>query len=172
MAFKRGDVATAEKHIRAALADKPDVRLAHFNLGLIAEASGDTTKAAQEYARELELHDTAYRAAFNLARLHQREHRHGAALPLFERAVVINPRFSEGHFYLAKAQLDTGRVEAALASAQKGLEVDRRSSVAAMGYFVIADVYARQGKMAAAERAFSQGRAVETRVQPRRAEHP
>lgn len=164
MAFRRGDVSGAEKLIRAALVDKPDVRLAHFNLGLIAEAVGDSAKAAQEYTRELELHDTAYRAAFNLARLHQRENRHGEALTYFERAVAINPRFGEGHFYLAKAQLDTGRLESALASARKGLEINRQGRVAAMGYFVIADVFARQGKMAAAERAFSQGRAVESRV--------
>lgn len=164
LAFKRGDAATAEKHIRAALADKPDVRLAHFNLGLMAEASGDTTKAAQEYTRELELHDTAYRAAFNLARLHQREGRHGEALPLFERALTINPRFAEGYFYLAKTQLDANQTAAALASARKGLAVDRRSSVAAMGYFVMADVYARNGRMADAERAFSRGRALEKKL--------
>jgi tetratricopeptide (TPR) repeat protein len=170
LAFKRGDVATAEKHIRAALADKPDVRLAHFNLGLIAEASGDTTKAAQEYTRELELHDTAYRAAFNLARLHQRERRDAEALRLFERAVAINPRFAEGHFYLAKAQLDTNQAATALASARKGLDLDRRSPVAAMGYFVIADVHVRNGRLADAERAFSQGRALENKVQTRASE--
>jgi choline-sulfatase len=165
LAFTRGDAATAQQQIQQALADKPDVRLAHFNLGLIAEAKGDTAGAAREYARELELHDSAYRAAFNLARIHQREGRHDAAASLFERAVTINPRFAEGHFYLAKAQLDLNRPDAAFASAQKGLELDRRSRVAAMAYFVIADVYVRQSRMAEAERAFSQGRALEAAMQ-------
>ena len=164
LAFRRGDLVSAEQHIRAALADKPDVRLAHFNLALIAEAAGDTAAASREYARELELHDTAFRAAFNLARLHQREGRHVEALTLFERAVSINGRFAEGFFYLAKAQLDAGRPDAALASARKGLEIDPKSTVAAMGYFVIADVYARRGRMAEAEQAFARGRAIEVRL--------
>jgi choline-sulfatase len=164
LAFKRGDTSTAERQIQAALAEKPDVRLAHFNLGLIAEARGDTAEAMRQYSRELELHDTAFRAAFNLARLHQREGRTAEALALFERAVTISPGFGEGYFYLAKAQLDSGKLEAAQASAEKGLGIDSRSRVAAMGHFVIADVYARQGKMAAAERAFDRGRRLEAAV--------
>ena len=164
LAFKRGDISTAEQHIQAALTDKADVRLAHFNLGLIAETRGDSAEAIRQYNRELELHDNAYRAAFNLARLHQREGRPTEALALFERAVTIHPGFGEGYFYLAKAQLDNGRLDAALATAQKGLDVDSRSRVAAMGHFVIADVYVRQRKMDAAERAFAKGRRLEASI--------
>ncbi len=40
VALKRGDAATAEREIRAAIAEKPDVRLAHFNLALLAEERG------------------------------------------------------------------------------------------------------------------------------------
>lgn len=167
LAFRRGDVATAERQIRAALAEKPDVRLAHFNLALLAEAAGDTATASREYGRELELHESAFRAAFNLARLHQREDRHQEALALFERAITINPRFAEGHYYLAKAQLDLNRIDEAFASARKALELDPRSSVAAMGYFVMADVYGRQGRMAEAERALARGQALETRLKDR-----
>ena len=36
---RRGDMRRAEQEIRAALAEKPDVRLAHFNLALVAEAA-------------------------------------------------------------------------------------------------------------------------------------
>jgi arylsulfatase A-like enzyme/Tfp pilus assembly protein PilF len=161
LAFRRGDVATAERHIRAALEAKPDVRLAHFNLALIAEAEGDMATAAREYTRELELHDNAFRAAFNLGRLHQRAGRLPEALASFERTVAINARFAEGHYYLAKAQLDLNRVDEAFASARKGLDLDPRSPVAAMGYFVMADVYGRRGRMDEAERALARGQAVE-----------
>lgn len=165
LAFRRGDVVTAERYIRTSLEHKPDVRVAHFNLGLIAESREDLATARREYERELELHDDAYRAAFNLARLHQREGRHSDALALFERAVAISPRFAEGHFYLAKAQLDIGQAAVAMASARKGLEIDRRSRVAAMGHFVIADVHMRQGDLARAERAFEEGRSLETALE-------
>jgi tetratricopeptide (TPR) repeat protein len=94
--------------------------------------------------------------------LHQREGRHLEALALFERAGTIKGRFAEGFYYLAKAQLDADRPDAALASARKGLEIDPRSTVAAMGYFVMADVFARRGRMTEAEQAFARGRAIET----------
>ena len=161
LTFMRGDTAAAEKQIRQALADKPDVRLAHFNLGLIAESKGDTGEAVRQYTRELELHDTAYRAAFNLGRLYQLDGRHDRAAELFTRSVTINPRFAEGHFYLAKAQLDTNQPDAAFATAEKGLALDRKSRVAAMAYFVMADVYARRQRLEDAERALSRGRALE-----------
>ena len=161
LAFKRGDLTAAEQQIQQALKDKPDVRLAHFNLGLIAEARGDTSGAVRDYEREFALHDDAYRAAFNLARIHQREGRHADAAAMFERAVTINPRFAEGHFYLAKAQLDLNQTERAFATAEKGLTLDRRSGVAAMAYFVMAEVYVRANRLADAERALSQGKALE-----------
>ena len=37
VAFKRGDLSKAEQEIRAAIAQKPDVKLAHYNLALVAE---------------------------------------------------------------------------------------------------------------------------------------
>jgi tetratricopeptide (TPR) repeat protein len=161
VAFKRGDLPAAARQIQQALADKPTVRLAHFNLGLIAEANGDVAGAAREYSRELELHGDAYRAAFNLARIHQREGRHRDAIPLFERAISVHTRFAEGHFYLAKAQLDADELDAAFATVQKGLALDRRSRAAAMGYFVLADVYVRRQQLVEAERAFASGRLLE-----------
>ena len=40
LALRRGDLGAAEREIRAAIDEKPDVRLAHYNLALLAEAAG------------------------------------------------------------------------------------------------------------------------------------
>src|SRR5439155_515608 len=72
LALKRGDLAGADREIRAAIAEKPDVRLAHYNLALLAEQQGDLQRAIAEYKKEIDLHANSYKAAFNLGRLYER----------------------------------------------------------------------------------------------------
>ena len=167
MAITRGDPATAEREIRAALASNPEVRLAHFNLGVLAESQGDADGALAAYRREFEQHDDAYKAVFNAARLLQ-QRRSPEARALFERAVAINERFAEGHFYLAQARLAAGETDGAVASARAGLKIDRTSSSAPLGHFVLADVAMRQGRLDEAAREFEAGTALEQRTRLRR----
>ena len=167
MAITRGDPATAERGIRAALVSNPEVRLAHFNLGVLAESQGDADGALAAYRREFEQHDDAYKAVFNAARLLQ-QRRSPEARALFERAVAINERFAEGHFYLAQARLAAGETDGAVASARAGLKIDRTSSSAPLGHFVLADVAMRQGRLDEAAREFEAGTALEQRTRLRR----
>jgi arylsulfatase A-like enzyme/Flp pilus assembly protein TadD len=162
VAVSRGDAATAERETRDALATTPGVRLAHFNLGVIAEARGDVETALAEYRREYERHADAYKALFNAARLLQ-QRGSPEARTLFARAVAINTRFAEGHFYLAQAELAAGDLAAAAAAARAGLALDARSGTAPLGHFVLADVAMRQGRLADAARALEAGKALEAR---------
>ncbi|MEW6320252.1 MAG: sulfatase-like hydrolase/transferase [Acidobacteriota bacterium] len=163
VAYRRGDLAAAEREIRAALATKPDVRLAHFNLGLVAEARGDVAGALASYQSEIALHDDAYRALFNAARLLQEQGRTAEAVPLFERAIAVHDRFAEGHFYLAQARLGRGDLVGAATAAQAGLAIDGTSSTAPLGYFVLAEVALRQGRLDDASRYLEQGETLERR---------
>ena len=79
LALRRGDLAGAEREIRAAIDEKPDVRLAHYNLALLAEQQGDLPRAIAEYQKEIELHPNSYKAAFNLGRLYERAWRSASA---------------------------------------------------------------------------------------------
>lgn len=163
VALNRGDRAAAERDLRAALEVSPDVRLAHFNLGVIAEGRGDMDAALAAYREEFARHDDAYKAVFNAARLLQ-QRRSPEARALFERAVTINARFAEGHFYLAQAKLAAGDAAGAAASARAGLALDRTSATAPLGHFVLADVAMREGRLDEAARELDAGKALEQRT--------
>jgi len=60
IALQRGDVDGAERTIREALAAKPTVRLAHYNLALIAEKRGDLP-CEREYVQELKEHPESFK---------------------------------------------------------------------------------------------------------------
>jgi tetratricopeptide (TPR) repeat protein len=165
VALKRGDSATAERLIREALAAKSDLRLAHFNLALVAEQRGDLPGAEREYFEELKLHPENYMAAFNLFRLYERVGDKEGQIGALKQSIESNPKFPEGHFFLAKAYLDMGTnlVEAA-ELAKKGLQLAPQSEFAPLGHYVLADIYNRQGRRYDAERELQLGRALEAKV--------
>jgi len=164
IALKRGDAAAAQRDIEQAIAVKPDVRLAHYNLALLAEQRGDFQRAISEYKKEIDLHVGSYKAAFNLGRLYEKLGDTTGQREAFEQAIELNPSFAEGYLYLAKLYLDTGQqLDKAISLARKGIELSPDSEYAPLGYYVIADVYSRQGKAAEAEREAARGREAERR---------
>jgi choline-sulfatase len=165
IAFKRGDLAGAERAIREAIALRPDVRLARYNLALIAEERGDMRQAEREYLQELEVHPDSYKAAFNLSRLYEAMGDRQLQIDALRQAIEGNPRFAEGHVFLAKAYLDGGeRYAEAIDLARKGLDLAPRSDLAPLGHYVLADLYNRLGRADAAAREASLGRALEARL--------
>jgi len=162
LALRRGDLAGAEREIRAAIEEKSDVRLAHFNLALLAEQRGDLPRAVAEYRTEIELHPNSYKAAFNLGRLYEGQGDRQGQVAAFRQAIEMNPFFAEGHLFLAKAYLDRGQdFDEAVRLARKGIELDPKGEYAPLGHYVVADVLARQGHPAEAEREAALGKALE-----------
>ena len=92
------------REIRAAIAEKADVRLAHFNLALLAEQQGDLHARDRRIPAERSSSTpTATRRAFNLGRLYERiGDRHAQVDGATSRQSTINPSFAEGHLFLAK----------------------------------------------------------------------
>ena len=99
---------TAERLISEALAAKPTLRLAHFNLALLAEQRGDVRTAEREYVEELKQHPENFKSAFNLSRLYEQVGDREGQIDALKQSIVSNPRFAEGHLFLAKAYLDSG----------------------------------------------------------------
>ena len=164
IALQRGDPAGAERMIREAIETKPDVRLAHFNLALLAEQKGDVRLAEREYVEELKLHPESYKAAFNLSRLYEQVGDREGQIGALKQSIESNPRFAEGHFFLAKAYLDQGgHLDDAAAMARKGLELAPKSEYSALGHYVLADVFNRQGRSREAAQEVALGRALEAR---------
>ena len=106
---ERATCAKPRRRSAAAIAQKPDVKLAHFNLALIAEARGDVVTAAREYQVEIDTQPNAFKSAFNLGKLHEQRGNAAAQEAAFRKSIELNPDFAEGYFYLAKFYLDQGR---------------------------------------------------------------
>src|SRR5207247_8477757 len=80
----------------------------------------------------------------------------------YRHAIDADPRFAEGHLYLAKLLLDLQQnLDEAVRLARTGIELAPKSEYAPLGYYVIADVYSRQGRRAEAEQEAARGRALE-----------
>jgi arylsulfatase A-like enzyme/Tfp pilus assembly protein PilF len=165
VALNEGDVNGAEREIRAALEMKPDVRLAHFNLALVAEKRGDPATAEREYRQELQDHSNNFKAAFNLGRLYESLGRRADQEAAYRKAIEADPQFGEGYFYLAKLLLDEGqRFDEAIVLAKKGLDAAPHSEYAALGHYVLADLYNRTGRHADAATEAARGREVEKKT--------
>jgi tetratricopeptide (TPR) repeat protein len=103
-----------------------------------------------------------YKAAFNLSKLYEQVGDREGQIEALKASLKSNPRFPEGYFFLAKAYLDEGKnLQEAAANAKKGLEVGPKSQHAALGHYVLADVYSRQGRPDEAAREAALGRALE-----------
>jgi arylsulfatase A-like enzyme/tetratricopeptide (TPR) repeat protein len=162
IALQRGDPATAERLIREALESKPTLRLAHFNLALLAEQRGDIRTAEREYLDELKKHPENYKAAFNLFRLYEQVGDREGQIGALKQSILSNPRFAEGHLFLAKAYLDAGtNLDQAVTLARKGLELAPGSEYAPLGHYVLADIYNRQGRGREGAQELARGRALE-----------
>jgi tetratricopeptide (TPR) repeat protein len=70
----------------------------------------------------------------------------------YQSAVLSNPRFAEGHLFLAKLLLDLRRLDDAIESARRGLALQPAGEWAPLGHFVLADAFAAQGHREAAAR--------------------
>jgi len=156
----------AEQAIGRALEKKPGLVLAHFDLGLVHEGRGEIEKAIDAYQTELTGNTTAYRAAFNAAKLMQKTGRTKEAITYFRKVVEIEPAFGTGHLYLAQALFETGDLDGAERWARSGLENHPEPRLTPLGHYVLADVYEQRGRMAEAKREIAAAERLKTARQP------
>ncbi len=153
----------AEQAIGRALEKKPGLVLAHYDLGLVHEGRGEIEKAIDAYRTELTGNTTAYRAAFNAAKLMQKTGRTKEAITYFRKVVEIEPAFGTGHLYLAQALFETGDLDGAERWARSGLENHPEPRLTPLGHYVLADVYEQRGRMAEAKREIAAAERLKTR---------
>jgi arylsulfatase A-like enzyme/Tfp pilus assembly protein PilF len=164
IAFHEGDEDAAESLVRRALDIEGDLRTARYNLGRIREAKGDAAGAERLYREELATYPDHGRARFNLAQLlRQRGDRDGYLAEL-RKGVELAPTFGPCYFFLAREELDRGNLAEAERLAGRGLEVDARSEVGPLGYYVLADVFNRRGDAARAHGEVEKARALEANL--------
>ncbi len=162
--LKQGQLDAGEREIRTALAQRPDLPLAHFNLAIAAEQRGDINGAVAEYRLEIDQHPDGYMAQFNLGKLYERLGDRDGQRRAFEAAIASNPHFAEGHFFLAKAYLDSHDFARAIDVAKRGLAVAPESEWAPLGHFVLSDAYAATGQRDRAAAEAAEGRRLRART--------
>jgi arylsulfatase A-like enzyme/Tfp pilus assembly protein PilF len=163
--LKRGKPEEGEREIRAALEKNAQLPLAHFNLALVAEGRGDWSAAVAEYQKEIELQPKSYMAQFNLGKVYERQGNRLEQLAAFRAAVASNPDFAEGHLFLAKLAFDLGQFAEVETLARRGISLNPKGEFAPLGHFVMADLFARQGRQSDAAREVAIGRQLAAQVQ-------
>ena len=137
----------AEAELKAVIRDSPKFVLAHYNLGLLYEEQGRFEEARASYAEEVAGFPQEYKARFNLGKVLFRLGDRVGSLEQMREVVKIAPKLAEGHLLLARAQLyesvPLGEVRAAV---EKGLSLAETSELKALGYFLLADIYNREGE--------------------------
>lgn len=165
-----GNLAEAETLVRSVLAADPNAASAHYLLAQIAELRNDSRTAEREYREELERNPWEYRARFNLALLVGARGDGVEKLALLQSIPSYAPDFGEVYFHIAKALLDTGdrgRLEEAARAAERGLQIAPAAPSAALGHYVLADVYQLTNRPSDARREIDRARALEKRLAAR-----
>lgn len=137
----------AEAELKAVIRDSSKFVLAHYNLGLLYEEQGRLEEARAAYAEEVATFPQGYKARFNLGKVLFRLGDRAGSLEQMREVVKIAPKLAEGHLLLARALLyesvPLGEVRAAV---EKGLSLAETSELKALGYFLLADIYNREGE--------------------------
>ncbi len=137
----------AEAELKGILAEHPKFPLAHFNLGLLYEEQGNLGDARGAYATEVELHPNLVAARFNLANLMLRSGEVAAAEEQLRLLIAADPDDALSNLFLARALLArAASPDEALPFAQKGLAKAAAPELKALGWFLLADIYSRQGR--------------------------
>jgi tetratricopeptide (TPR) repeat protein len=161
LALERGDLGQAEAETKAALALDPAVPTARYNLARIRAAQGNTAEAETLYRAEIADNPQHGRAHLALARLLKDKGDRDGFVAELRRGVEDAPRSGPCHFLLAHEEMKADRLTEAERLARRGLEVDPSSDMAPLGYYVLADVYNRQGQRAKAQAALARARQIE-----------
>jgi tetratricopeptide (TPR) repeat protein len=163
LALEHGDLARAEAETTAALGLDPSVPAARYTLGRVRAAQGDAAEAERLYRAEIADNPQHGRAHAALARLLKDRGDHEGYVAELRRGVAEAPRSGACHFLLAHEELKADRLTEAEQLARQGLEVDAASEMAPLGYYVLADVYNRQGQRAKAAAALARARQLDGR---------
>jgi arylsulfatase A-like enzyme/tetratricopeptide (TPR) repeat protein len=137
----------AEPMLRDLVREFPDYPFAHFNLGLLYEEQGRWEEAREAYAREVELFPKGFRARFNLGKVLLRLGDRAGYIREMREVMTNAPRQPEGYLFLARGLLaEGGSLEEVRGLVDQGLALAGTSELKALGYFLLADVYNRQGR--------------------------
>jgi tetratricopeptide (TPR) repeat protein len=120
-ALQTDNLAIAEKKLSLAYAYVPENAEINFAMGNLEHAKGNESAAKHYYASSLRLNPRHEGALNNLGVLASQENRWELAAKFFAAVVEINPKDAKAHFLLAKALLEQGSRDIALAEIEQAI---------------------------------------------------
>jgi arylsulfatase A-like enzyme/Flp pilus assembly protein TadD len=161
-----GRIAAAEPMLREILNEKPEFPLAHFHLGLLCEEQGRVAEARAAYTKEVELYPSSVIARFNLGNLLFRLGDLGLAEQEMRTLIEEAPETPKSYILLARILLKQERNLSEIERlARAGLERSEASDLKVLGYYILADVYSRQGRQAALEQVLERAQHYRTLIE-------
>jgi len=161
-----GRFTIAEPILVDILAEKPKFPIANFHLGLLYEEQGRLGEAMAAYAKELELYPDLVMARFNLGNLYFRLGDLEAAEREMRTLIDEASDKPKPYLFLARVLLkqerDLGDVERL---ARAGLDRAEADDLKVLGYYLLADVYSRQGRQAELEQVLERAQFYRSRIE-------
>jgi len=161
-----GRFAEAETVLDEIIAEKPEFPLAHFHLGLLYEEQGRLAEARTAYVKELESHPKLVMARFNLGQLLFQLGELEAAEREMRVLIEEAPELPRPYLFLARVLLQQERDLAEVERlARAGLERTEADDLKVLGYYLLADVYSRQGRQAELQQVLERAQHYRSRIE-------
>jgi arylsulfatase A-like enzyme/tetratricopeptide (TPR) repeat protein len=161
-----GRFAIAEPILDEIIAERPKFPLAHFHLGLLYDEQGRIEEAREAYATEVELYPDSVMARFNLGnsffRLGDLEAAEREMRTLIDGASEKPKPYLFLARVLLKQERDLAEVERL---ARTGLERADADDLRVLGYYLLADVYSRQGRQSELEQVLERAQYYRSRIE-------
>ena len=107
----------------ATLQENPGCWMAHYNLGIVLSAKGETEQAIGHYRRAVDLRPGYAEAHYNLGRLLVERGQFDDAIAHYKKAAAINPTDAETQNNLGVTLFGIGRADEAITHYRKALEI-------------------------------------------------
>lgn len=163
-----GHLAEAESELDAIIDEHPKFPLAHFHLGLAYEEQGRLPEARAAYAEEVEIFPDNMPARFNLGNVAFELGDAAAAEQEMRTLIEKSPDSAKPYLLLARVLLQQGRdLTEVERLAKAGLERTEADDLKVLGYYLLADVYSRQGRQDELDRVLERAQVHRARIDGR-----
>jgi arylsulfatase A-like enzyme/tetratricopeptide (TPR) repeat protein len=153
-----GQLNEAEKLLEDITRQYPKFPLAHYHLALLREHQSRLAEARVEYETELTNHPKTFAARFNLGNLLLHMGDENGAEEQMRVLIRDDPADARAYLLLGRILLGRpGRLSEVESLAQAGLARATQPDLKALGYFLLADVYSREGRQTELQDAVRKG---------------
>jgi len=161
-----GRFAEAEEILNAIRAEHPRGPRVNYHLGLLYQEQGRLDAARDAYSRELENYPTSVMPRFNLGDLLFQIGELEAAEREMRVLIEEEPEIPKPHLFLARILLKQEReLDEVERLARAGLERTEADDLKVLGYYLLADVYSRQGRQAELQQVLEKAQYYRSRIE-------